>query len=95
MTPCNLKPWITEWVQNLPRLGLFLNSFWWYKLTGLTVFLFVFWSHHNTKLLLLLCSEYIVLSMLYFFKSNWALLYPCWFYLSNSQGQKKVLRMGV
>jgi len=33
--------------------------------------------------------------MLYFFKSNWALLYPCWFYLSNSQGQKKVLRMGV
>ena len=59
MTPCKCKPWITDWVQNLSGLGLFLNSSWWYRLMGLPVLLFAPWSCHNTKLSLF--SEYIVL----------------------------------
>jgi hypothetical protein len=60
MTPCNLNRWITDWVQNLSRLGLFLNNFCWYKVTGLPVFLFFEVAltqnyHYAASILFLVC----------------------------------------
>ena len=36
-----IPPGITDWVQNVPRLGLFFNRSQWYEVTGLPVFIFV------------------------------------------------------
>jgi hypothetical protein len=92
MTPCKRNPWITDWVQNLSGLGLFLYSSRWYRVTGLPVLLFVLWSCHNTKLSL--CSEYIVLVCCIFSNPTG----PCCTHVSSTcptaKDRIKVLRMG-
>jgi hypothetical protein len=40
----HINPSITDWVQNVPMLGLFFNSSRWYIATILLFFLFVLWS---------------------------------------------------
>jgi hypothetical protein len=51
------NPCITDWVQYVPRLGIFFNRSRWYRVTDLPVRFFVLWSPLDTKLLR---SEYIV-----------------------------------
>lgn len=53
------NPSFTDHVQNVPRFGLFSNSFRWYTLTISPIFTFVLWSSLDTKLSL--CGEYIFL----------------------------------
>ena len=44
-----IKLSFTDWVQNVPRGGIFLNNSRWYRVTVLPIFLFVHWSSTDTK----------------------------------------------
>jgi hypothetical protein len=44
-----VNPSSTEWVQDVPRSGIFLNNSRWYRVTILPIFLFVHWSPKDTK----------------------------------------------
>ena len=57
-----------------PNLCIFFNSTLCY--TIFPIFLFVLCCPIDTKLSL--CSKYTVPSVCYIFKSDWAILYPCW-----------------
>jgi hypothetical protein len=75
-----LRTWsytILNWVNaKYPDAWSFLQSFRWYRVTVVPVFLFVLWNPLDKKLML--CSKYVVsLVCCFFFKSEWNILYAC------------------
>jgi hypothetical protein len=44
-----INPSFTDWVQNVPWRGIFLNNSHWYIVTTLPIFLFAHWSPTDTK----------------------------------------------
>jgi len=44
-----VKPAFTDWVQNAPRRGIFLNISRWCRVTILPIFLIVHWSPIDIK----------------------------------------------
>jgi len=47
--PFYINPSFTDWVQNVPRCGIFLNTSHLYRVTILPIFLFVHWSPTDIK----------------------------------------------
>jgi len=45
----SFNPLFTDWVQNVPRHGIFFNNSRWYNATILPIFLLVHWSPIDTK----------------------------------------------
>ena len=80
-----INPWITDWIQYVPRLGLqqFLvalsNS-----INNLSICCFESLGHK----IIIMQQECCFLVCYILYKSDWTILYPCEFYVSNSQGQK-------
>jgi hypothetical protein len=80
-----INPWITAWVQYVHRLGpqqfsVALSN----NLKNFSVCCFKSLGHQ----IILMQREYCFLVCYSLYKCDWTILYPCEFYLSNSQGQK-------
>jgi hypothetical protein len=72
----HFNPSFTDWVQNVHRPGTFLNFSRWYRETILPIFYFFIevpltqHNHHSAHIL-------FYVWYVFFFKSNWTILYPC------------------